>query len=366
MLRINCEGTPYEIGYTHGSKAAGLVRGSLSFYASMFQETAKLSWPQVRETALEFLPYIEQNCPDFVEEMRGIADGTGNGTTLADIVALNVRTEIAFGLFSDGCTMLAWHTTGRNGSKKAFIAQNWDWRAAQSGNLVCLTIKAPGKPALHTMTEAGLLAKIGFNSNGLGVTLNAIRALGVSRDRLPTHLALRTALESRSVVGFRATLDRLGGCAAACTIGVADRDGAVSLECSAYDVVALWPKPLKAGSSSFLAHTNHYILPHAPSVQEVPYLDDSRPRLERVRELCEGLAWGHEEPSVGGLRVVFCDEKGKPFAINRGGDKEGDAVRNTESSVTLFNVIMDLFARRAWVKIGRPTEGGDDFELGFD
>ncbi|KAK7534229.1 isopenicillin-N N-acyltransferase [Phyllosticta citribraziliensis] len=366
MLRIHCEGTPYEIGYTHGSKAAESVRGSLKFYASMFQETAKLSWSEVRETALEFLPYIEENCPDFVEEMRGIADGTGNGTTLADIVALNVRTEIAFGLFSDGCTMLAWHTAGASGNKKAFIAQNWDWRAAQSGNLVCLTVKAPGKPVLHTLTEAGLLAKVGFNSNGVGVTLNAIRALGVSRNRLPTHLALRTALESRSVAGFRATLDSLGGCAAACTIGVADRDEAVSLECSAFDIVALRPESLKAGSSSFLAHTNHYVLPHAQGVAEIPYLEDSRPRLARVRELCEGLAWGRQEPTVNGLRVVFGDEKGRPFAINRGGDKEGDVLRNTEGSVTLFNVIMDLVARRAWVKVGRPTEGGDDFELGFE
>jgi isopenicillin-N N-acyltransferase-like protein len=51
--------------------------------------------------------------------MQGIADGSG--TELLDIVALNVRTEINFGLFSDGCTALAWHT-----EKRAWLAQNWD------------------------------------------------------------------------------------------------------------------------------------------------------------------------------------------------------------------------------------------------
>lgn len=51
--------------------------------------------------------------------MRGIADGAGR--ELLDIVALNVRTEINFGLFSDGCTSLAWHTEDR-----AWLAQNWD------------------------------------------------------------------------------------------------------------------------------------------------------------------------------------------------------------------------------------------------
>ncbi|KAK8246838.1 isopenicillin-N N-acyltransferase [Phyllosticta capitalensis] len=367
MLRIHCEGTPYEIGYQHGSKASKLVRGSLDFYASMFHETAKLTWSQVQSTALEFLSYIQANCPDFLEEMRGIADGAGNGTALSDIIALNVRTEIAFGLFNDGCTMMAWHTTAASGSKKAFIAQNWDWRAGQAGNLVALTIKSPGKPVLHTLTEAGLLAKIGLNSNGVGVTLNAIRALGLSRNHLPTHLCLRTALESSSVKDFRATLNRLGGCAAACTIGVADPEEAVSLECSAYDVVALQTEALKSSpASSFVAHSNHYVVPHAQNVEERPYLDDSRPRLARIHGLCEGLAWGREEPSVSGLKVVFSDEKGKPFAINRGGDKEGDVVRNSENSVTLFNIIMDLMAKRAYVKVGRPTEGGEEFELGFE
>lgn len=51
--------------------------------------------------------------------MKGIADGSGHD--LLDIVALNVRTEINFGLFSDGCTALAWHT-----GNHAWLAQNWD------------------------------------------------------------------------------------------------------------------------------------------------------------------------------------------------------------------------------------------------
>lgn len=38
-----------------------------------------------------------------------------------DIVAINVRTEINYGLFSDGCTALAWKT-----DTSSFLAQNWD------------------------------------------------------------------------------------------------------------------------------------------------------------------------------------------------------------------------------------------------
>jgi hypothetical protein len=58
----------------------------------------------------------------------GIADGSG--TELLDIIALNVRTEIAFGQFSDGCTSLSWKT-----EKRSFLGQNWDVSVHPSGCL---------------------------------------------------------------------------------------------------------------------------------------------------------------------------------------------------------------------------------------
>jgi len=58
-------------------------------------------------------------------EITGLADGAG--VPFADILSLNVRTEIAFGLDnrkevpSDGCTALSYHS-GSTG----LLAQNWD------------------------------------------------------------------------------------------------------------------------------------------------------------------------------------------------------------------------------------------------
>jgi hypothetical protein len=51
----------------------------------------------------------------------GIAEGSKRD--ILDIVALNVRSEIAFGQFSDGCTSLFWHTP-----KTEWLGQNWDVR----------------------------------------------------------------------------------------------------------------------------------------------------------------------------------------------------------------------------------------------
>ena len=83
---------------------------------------AKLSWLQVRLEAVKFLPTLQQPAwMPLVEEMRGVAAGAG--VDFEDILTLNVRTEIAYGMFSDGCTALSWKV-----GSKSFIAQNWDVR----------------------------------------------------------------------------------------------------------------------------------------------------------------------------------------------------------------------------------------------
>jgi isopenicillin-N N-acyltransferase-like protein len=108
-----------QIGHQHGTFAKIEVERSITFYTSVFQTKSKKSWPQVRETALIFANQIKQRWSSYYQEMQGLAAGAG--VDVLDIVALNVRTEIAFGEFSDGCTAMAWHT-----EKRAFLGQNWD------------------------------------------------------------------------------------------------------------------------------------------------------------------------------------------------------------------------------------------------
>src|SRR5947209_19922885 len=55
----------------------------------------------------------------YIEEMRGLAEGAE--VDFESVLALNVRTEIAYGMFNDGCTAFSW----REG-EESFLAQNWD------------------------------------------------------------------------------------------------------------------------------------------------------------------------------------------------------------------------------------------------
>jgi len=56
--------------------------------------------------------------------------------------------------------------------------RNWDWKSAASDSLISLDIlaHAPTKrPRIKMMTEAGVIGKIGVNSHGISVMLNALK-----------------------------------------------------------------------------------------------------------------------------------------------------------------------------------------------
>lgn len=200
------------------------------------------------------------------------------------------------------------------------------------------------------MTEAGIIGKIGLNSSGVGVTLNAIKGRGVDFGRLPVHLALRRVLESNSCDEALRVLGKVG-VAAACHVLIADPKDMVGLECTAFDVVRLGTAEIRNTAyggmgKEILTHTNHFIEPHKGGPSGPPDLPDSPFRLERINELLEKES---REPSFETIGAMLEDEVNLPGAICRAHSvKDGFA--------TLFSIIMDLDNRKAQVKMGRPTE----------
>lgn len=286
--------------------------------------------------------------------MKGVAEGAG--VELLDILALNVRTEIIFGLFTDqpalpvkvdGCTSLAYHTAAGTG----YLAQNWDWQVDQGPNLLVLYISQPeiDVPRFSMVTEAGVLGKIGFNEAGVGVCLNSIRVRGVERAKLPTHLALRTILELKSRDEAIEKLERLG-VAGSAHILVADPTGATGLECTAKGI-----KHLEADKDGVIVHTNHLLL-HHENVVEPPWLQDSPIRCQRMRHLLGETLSANQPIDAKSLFELFKDEDGHPGASNRS--------QNDGSEFgTLFNIIMDLPERKAFVVFGRPTDAGERHDI---
>ncbi|KAL4747138.1 hypothetical protein BDW72DRAFT_206735 [Aspergillus terricola var. indicus] len=332
IKQIVCSGTPYEIGHKHGSQASEEISRAIAFYAKMFAKHSKLDWPQVRDLARDFDGLIMHQWPRYYEELKGIADGAK--IDLIDIIALNVRTEIVFGQFSDGCTSL-YHQD----SEHSFQGQNWDWDTEQAANLIQLTVIQQDLPTIKMITEAGIIGKIGLNSTGVGICFNAIRAKGLDKTRIPVHLGLRIALESASALQAVESIEKIG-MASSAHILIGDATTAIGLEFTSSTFARI---PLN--EKGYIVHSNHMLLPH-PGIDEPTWLKDSPVRVQTMGENIEKLQGALSWETFGGL---FRDETNYPCSINRAADERSEIA-------TLFNIIMDLRTRSAEVIMGRPSD----------
>src|SRR5437870_2378020 len=91
---VRVEGTSYQRGRQYGRQAAPRIRLSVQAYQQTFAHYAGWDWPTVRREAARFEAPIGKVMPAYLEELRGIADGAG--LDLADVLAINVRTEVMY------------------------------------------------------------------------------------------------------------------------------------------------------------------------------------------------------------------------------------------------------------------------------
>jgi isopenicillin-N N-acyltransferase-like protein len=274
--------------------------------------------------------------------MKAIAAGAG--VTFEDILVLNCRSEIGLtGGVVDGCSAIAYKDPSTG---KQLLAQNWDWHANQGSNVILLDIHHLDGSRVITITEAGIVGKIGFNGNCVGVTLNAIKtaAVPLNYEMLPIHLALRyIVMESPSTAEAINQLMRIGVASTAHFL-VADSISAYGVEVSPLGNGIIQPD-----DEGFVLHTNHWIS-EPERVKSGAWLPDTFTRLKRLQVLKTKV---HDMEDIW---EVLADEEGFPGSICRG-SAEGQRGGTDDDLETLFGVVMDLEAGYAEMVHGRPTRG---------
>lgn len=351
---LQISGGPRERGRQYGTQAAAQIRLSIANYAALFAYRRGMDWTAVQTAAGEYLPLLADYTPGLLDEMQGIAEGSGRN--LREIVALNVRTELlagavsgvvhasaaaatehnrALGLVDYGeCTAIAALPVATAGGR-TLLAQTWDWTGDQRAACVVLRISSAVDPDIVTLTEAGILAKIGMNSAGLAVTLNILRSRSDGQTPgMPVHVLLRRALECESldaVVG--AARQRQAGASSCVT--VADvRGRAVSLELTPGGVGMLEPR------DGLLVHTNHCVVA-ALQGDEYP-LDAAATTIPRFDRATELLTRQRGALDVAAFQAILCDHEGAPNCICRHPNEE---LAPTDRVESVAGVVMDLDAR---------------------
>jgi isopenicillin-N N-acyltransferase-like protein len=357
-------------GLAHGQQGAHAIAHSMQTYARLFAQ-AGWAWPQVCARALEFVPVVAEVDVALVDEVKGIAEGCGQ--TEAAIWALNCRSEIlppnfmgdlgeasqsalreneALGLrdwatsgldpaLADGeCTALS--VSGRaTADGHTYFAQNWDWMGRQRESLRFLVTRNANGQSLVTLTEAGMLGKIGLNAQGLALGLNIIRSVDDgSRLGVPVHVLLRHLLGLDSVQAMRQRLSELDalGFGASSNVPCADGSGDVaSFEISPHG----WGE-CQAGAHGTVAHSNHFLCPTlAP--HQAPMAANLSSDLRLATAQRHGQRQGLDRPA---LEAFLRDQSDGDVAVCRSPDPSIPVEARVES---VAGVIADVSAKRWWV-----------------
>lgn len=365
------QGTAFERGRAHGQLARAQVHGSRRCYAALFASCG-VDWPQAQARAATFRHVIGDASAAVLAEMEGIAEGSG--CAVNEILALNCRTEIlppappagddgsavrraqqanaALGLFGLGeCTSLAVQGS-RCADGHTRVAQNWDWLGAQRAHVVLLRVRRDDGPNYLTLTEAGMVAKIGINAAGLAVGLNILRA---HNDRttpgIPVHVFQRLALDEADVPGV---LARARGLRFAASSNAILGDAAGQVAALEYSVNGVFAVPPHQG---VVAHANHFLGPDLAAHQLPPELMyDTLSRLQRAQAI--SAAWPAPVTDAD-IETLLCDECGdaaavepRTTAICRWPDARLPVAQQVE---TVCSVLLDCNARTMAVAPDIPS-----------
>jgi isopenicillin-N N-acyltransferase-like protein len=306
-----------------------------------------MDWKEAKKQSKSFVPYIEEYDADLVEEMKGVADGAEKD--FEDIVALNARSEIFFNgknmdkeKVLDGCTSFA-ATPEATKYGNTLIGQNWDWRGALKKSLIVLSIKQKDKPDIFMITEAGIIGKIGFNSAGLGVCLNALASQNEPIGT-PLHILLRGVLNSETL---NDAILAAGNAKIACAANfmMAHKEGeALDIEVWPGDFDVLYP------TEGFLVHTNHFTSPRNTHLKDTGKLvfPDTFMRYGRMTNF---LRKNKGEIDLNLMKKLYTDHVGFPDGICRHADVKDDPGLQME---TVFSILMDLERKEMYIAPGSP------------
>lgn len=346
-IHLSAPATPAERGEELGAAHAEEIALTLERYRMLFAQLAGEP-VDLHGAGAQALEAIEAFAPEAAAEIRGIAGGAG--LEPGEVAALNARTEILAGLGASPpaeCTTVVSidHTAG-----SVLTMQTWDWHELLADSWLAWTIEHPDGHVVHTVTEYGILGKIGVSTHGIGLHLNILRHSGDGgRIGVPVHVLARTVLDRARTPGEAVALLGAAETSASSAITLVG-DGPRGTTAVTAEVASVGPRFVAPSERGLLLHTNHFLDPHLAAGDEAPHwAPDSYLRLEALRRrLHEGVPRNRE-----GLRATLCDHSAGAPSICSHADP--DAVLGDQWA-TLATISLEVAGGSLWVHAGPPCD----------
>lgn len=241
MPLVEVAGDAAARGHQHGEA----LRGSIERCIEIYDATFKLADDEVARRAAHFESVTRSWHPELATEIDAIA--AGSGAAHHWVWALNARSEIMSytGAEASECTSVWSPETN-------ILAQNWDWMASLEPITVVLDAIHEDGHHVVTVTEPGIVGKVGMSSAGTAVGLNFLYS-PEALDGVPVHVLLRALLDARSADDVEQLIETAGtGRSAHVFLANAAGIGS-SIE---YTGTAMWRRD---SSTDPLLHTNHFV-----------------------------------------------------------------------------------------------------------
>lgn len=337
---IRVSGDASSRGRAYGEQARDRIHASIEAYGRVFAHYATWDWARVTEEALRFVPALSDFDPSQVDEIQGIADGAA--VDFADVLAINVRTEIMFAAKVRAVEA----TLPRMGECSSFavaaddgttyLGQNWDWLVHAFDTVVRLEVTPDRGPAYVTVVEAGLLCKFGMNSAGLAVGCNAlVNSLDRGEPGVPFHSVLRALISCSTPAEALSTVQSRFRSSSANYL-VAHHSGlAIDMECEAGDMTRI--HLIQPDERGVILHTNHFVSGdlHGTDVGLWNF-PDSPFRLQRLQRALRRSP--HAAPPTW-FTEAAADHAGHPYGVCCHPDS---AAPLEEQGATVVSTVMDL------------------------
>jgi isopenicillin-N N-acyltransferase like protein len=276
---LECSGTPLDIGRAHGEAGRDLIAMGMDRWRAKLREKRGDAGDYITGflARTAFVPAIERHTPALLEELHGIADGSGQ--PFEHVVAYNLMDEEwsfrtdKLGDLAPGCTAVAISGTA--------IGQTMDIPTVHDGTQIVLAIESERGPSKRVFTAAGMLALNGANNAGVGVVVNNLAELPSSAHGLPVTCMVRGILEHESVPAAAAWVESMPH-----AIGqhylIGDAQEVIGLEGAANAVY-------RTEMTGRYVHANHPVTAHASAdMRGLEELANTHDRAARAEELIRG------------------------------------------------------------------------------
>ena len=335
---VEASGKPYDFGKSVGKKCASRAVTYRKSIAESIMHSSGMNWKAAVEQARLYLPYAEDFYPDYVEEIRGFAEGAR--MPFEEVFVLTCH-ELLFPSGFKACTDIAVNMDV-TAEGNVLAAHNEDWSTDAASTVVFLHGRPSRNPEFFVTSYAGLVPSCGMNSAGISLTGNALDP-NDSRLGIPKVFPVRKVMEAKRI-GQALSSAMPGERASSYNNIVSDRSGEIySLEGSATDCAWLY------AADGYLVHTNHYTSPRMQKYESSPNdITCSIFRYNRAMRLIEDQLGG---VTVESLKTILRDHVNRPCSICRHPDPNFHPL---DVSETIFSVIYDLTKLEAHVLRGKP------------